>query len=390
MGSRSQYPGVERNGTTLRIAFAIDGQRCREPLNLPDTPANRASAARLRAEIVARIRLGTFDYAAYFPHSRRAAAVQRTFSDVAQEWLNLQAELATSTQRDYESSLNHHWIPGLGAHAIGTITPGQVKRAVIAAGFKSAKRRNNCISPLRMVFDYAVGERYIASSPAAGLEFAPTPDPDPDPFTLEEARAILAWMRHHTEPQVHNYFRFAFFSGLRTSEIIQLQWEKVDLRSGIVRVDEAKVRRERKRTKTYKHRDVELNVESRAALEDQRAHTQLAGGHVFTNPHTGGPYVDDLSPRRAFGRCLKKLGIRYRPPYNTRHTYATISLMAGANPMWVARQLGHANMAMTLRVYSRWIDGADHGRELGRVDAALGRLGQTVGQNRGKQGNHGD
>ncbi|SNS59923.1 hypothetical protein SAMN06265795_10481 [Noviherbaspirillum humi] len=27
-----------------------------------------------------------------------------------------------------------------------------------------------------------------------------------------------------------------------------------------------------------------------------------------------------------------RLGIRYRRPYNTRHTYATVGLMSGANP----------------------------------------------------------
>jgi integrase len=43
--------------------------------------------------------------------------------------------------------------------------------------------------------------------------------------------------------------------------------------------------------------------------------------------------------------------------------------MAGANPMWVARQLGHVNMNMVLTVYSKWIDGADKSKERGKIDA---------------------
>jgi len=35
-------------------------------------------------------------------------------------------------------------------------------------------------------------------------------------------------------------------------------------------------------------------------------------------------------------------GIRYRPAYNTRHTYATVCLMNGLNPVYVASQLGHS------------------------------------------------
>ncbi|OYY48915.1 MAG: hypothetical protein B7Y48_08230 [Methylophilales bacterium 28-44-11] len=45
--------------------------------------------------------------------------------------------------------------------------------------------------------------------------------------------------------------------------------------------------------------------------------------------------------------------------------------MAGANPMWVARQMGHATMQMLLTVYSRWIDGADKSQEKNKIEARL-------------------
>ncbi|EQD69220.1 integrase family protein, partial [mine drainage metagenome] len=45
--------------------------------------------------------------------------------------------------------------------------------------------------------------------------------------------------------------------------------------------------------------------------------------------------------------------------------------MAGANPMWVAKQLGHATMAMLLTTYSRWIDGADKSAERAKIDTAF-------------------
>jgi integrase len=55
-----------------------------------------------------------------------------------------------------------------------------------------------------------------------------------------------------------------------------------------------------------------------------------------------------------------------------RHTFATICLMSGANPSWVARQLGHASSKMLFEVYSRWIEGADKGLERGKVEAWIG------------------
>jgi hypothetical protein len=41
--------------------------------------------------------------------------------------------------------------------------------------------------------------------------------------------------------------------------------------------------------------------------------------------------------------------------YQTRHTYASMMLMAGENPLWVARQMGHADASITLKRYARWI-----------------------------------
>ena len=43
--------------------------------------------------------------------------------------------------------------------------------------------------------------------------------------------------------------------------------------------------------------------------------------------------------------------------------------MSGANPAWVARQMGHASTKMLYEVYSKWIDGADKGLERAKVEA---------------------
>jgi integrase len=64
------------------------------------------------------------------------------------------------------------------------------------------------------------------------------------------------------------------------------------------------------------------------------------------------------------------LGIRYRRPYNMRHTYATLMLMAGANHSWCAKQLGHS-VDQFQRTYTKWIDGEQNDRELDLIESAL-------------------
>lgn len=69
---------------------------------------------------------------------------------------------------------------------------------------------------------------------------------------------------------------------------------------------------------------------------------------------------------------LRRCKMRYRVPYQTRHTYTTLALhLAGTLPGYVARQLGHANTGMLFRVYSKWIDGSDNQRERAKLDAAF-------------------
>ena len=53
--------------------------------------------------------------------------------------------------------------------------------------------------------------------------------------------------------------------------------------------------------------------------------------------------------------AVKKAGVRYRRPYQTRHTYASMMLSAGEHPMWVAGQMGHSDWTMIARVYGRWM-----------------------------------
>src|SRR5688572_30937218 len=61
-----------QNSTTLRIAFWYKGVECRETLSLPANKTNIQYAQRLRGEIINAIERGTFDYAQFFPQSKRA------------------------------------------------------------------------------------------------------------------------------------------------------------------------------------------------------------------------------------------------------------------------------------------------------------------------------
>ena len=58
------------------------------------------------------------------------------------------------------------------------------------------------------------------------------------------------------------------------------------------------------------------------------------------------------STNRVSGEPGAVHGVRPLKLHTTRHTWATLALEAGKSVRWVADQLGHADPALTLRVYA--------------------------------------
>jgi integrase len=165
------------------------------------------------------------------------------------------------------------------------------------------------------------------------------------------------------EGQARNLVQFAFWTGMRTSELVALDWTAVDFVRGTVRVSKAQtqVSSEAEVPKTVAGpRDVKLLQPVLQALEAQKQHTWLNGQEVFQNPRTCQRWAGDQPIRKTMWMpALKRGGVRYRFPYQTRHTYASMMLSAGEHPMWVAAQMGHADWTMIARVYGRWMPEAD-------------------------------
>jgi integrase len=82
----------------------------------------------------------------------------------------------------------------------------------------------------------------------------------------------------------------------------------------------------------------------------------------------GGPVILRNFRRRDWERAVDRAGFDKRPPYQMRHTYATLALSAGADIYWVSRQLGHRDISTTLRHYARFLPDVDS-RNVGLLNA---------------------
>lgn len=368
--------GVELREKSIRISFTWRGMRCRETLDRAPTEPNRKYAERLVAEIRRKIAIGSFDYAAYFPdspHAQQKASNARTFGQLCATYLQTKGRLAKATLSQYENALKF-WQLAFGAESsIDELTHGTIAAFVGSHPWASAKLCNNYLIPLRGVFALAGREIKGLENPLEGIENAKHQKADPDPLSIHEMERILADMAKHYDSQVASYFEFAFLTGMRPEELIALRWSDIDWNHGTVKVERARTfRGEVKDLKTYVVRNVDLVERAIAVLKRQKPHTYLKSPEIFQNPVTQKPWHDERSQRDHYWQpTLRRLGIRMRRAYQTRHTYATTALMAGVNPSYVSRQMGHRSAKMLFSVYSKWIDAADRGREKAKMEGVL-------------------
>lgn len=361
---------IRKHGTgeTINISFTFRGVRCREPLsNLPVTPPNIRYAGNLLAEIKNKIERETFSYAEYFPKSSKLALFGvSTRSSRVVDYLDQYLELCKTRNLSPSTIGGYRKCRSALAsiHNVGVtdLTPAIIK-TWLSGTTAGAKTVRNQLSFLRTAIDEAVTDGLLPINPVSLVSVARYKEHVPsaeassrevDPFTPEEVKAILTACANQ---QWLNLFQFAFATGMRSSELCALQWQDVDLVNNKVYVNQAKVVGVTKGTKTRAgKRVIDLSLEALASLLDQKRFTFLHSGYVFHDPKTGTGWAGaDAIRKKAWVPTLKKAGVRYRHPYQTRHTFATRWISHGCNLFWLCTQMGHKGPEMLFRHYGTYL-----------------------------------
>lgn len=351
--------GVRPRNNSIVLDFMYMEQRCRETLRVKPTKTSIREASRKREAILYEIAMGTFDYARHFPNSKNAIKYAKnkgsliTVEQALKDWIKrAEKRCQRSTIRDYNSAIYHHLIPAFGPLTLDELRKAHIDEWLETVCHLSNKRINNVLCPLKQTFKDAYYDELIDTNPLDRLRNLKVTTPEPEPFTRSEIDKILSQL----QGQSKNLIQFAFFSGLRTSELIALRWKDIDLDNDKVHVRVAIVRGIEKTTKTVSgQRGVELQPEAKEALLSQLEFTSDQE-HVFHDPKNNARWAGDhIIRKRVWIPALKAAEIKYRNPYQTRHTFASMLLSSGSNPLWVAQQMGHKDWGMIRMVYGRWI-----------------------------------
>ncbi|HEX8532900.1 MAG TPA: site-specific integrase [Allosphingosinicella sp.] len=152
-------------------------------------------------------------------------------------------------------------------------------------------------------------------------------------LTTEQAQAVLARLLEHQREVV----LFALSTGLRQRNILDLEWDRVDLARRLVTI-------EGHDTKNGDALGVPLNDIAVAVLERQQGKHRR---NVFT--YRGKPLR--TANTRAWRAALKACGIRDFRWHDLRHTWATW-LRQNDVPTWVLQELGGWKSSEMVRRYA--------------------------------------
>ena len=206
---------------------------------------------------------------------------------------------------------------------------GWLAGLAVAPGTRNTFRRD-----LRTLFSFCVKRGYAASNPAKETEAVKLPDAPPGILTTTEAAKLL----DASDDEIRAYMAISLFAGIRSAELEKLDWQNVDLESGLIEVTAANAKTKRRRlVKIEPNLDAWLAplaqpagaVAPSSALRDRLDAVRRAAG--FGTPGTETPEE-------------KKAKVKLKPwPQNAgRHSYGSYWLAQNQDAAALALQMGNS------------------------------------------------
>jgi integrase len=300
-----------------------------------------------------------------------------SFREFGALWLSSHRQIKASTRVAYESQLRLQIGRFIGERPIAALTVDDMADLVAemeAHGYQPATIQN-AYATAKAVLDYAVRRGLLTANPARLLPGRERPRVVPHRarvLTATEIRVLLGAAR---EPY-RTVFALAIFAGLRSGEISGLQFGDIDLMNGRLHVRRQAQNGQLVPPKTENAVRIVALIEPLPAILDRyKGRCSQIESDALLFLDKGKPL---LSPRLCYNlrRTAERAGIEHHadePPirfHDLRHTAASIMIAARADVAFVARQLGHATPATTLRTYSHLFD------EAANIDRVRDYLGQ--------------
>jgi integrase len=320
--------------------------------------------------------------AATFDSRPTTRAAGRTVADVLNAWAEVSdATWAPSSRRDQRSRIRSVLADPISDMAVARLGVADVERW--HARMRKSKVGETAIRSRHAVFRAALAQavrwEWIPANPAAATRLGQPKQAPRDAMTIEEVRAVIRVAREF-DPAAGLALRLAAAAGLRRAELAALRWDDLDGDRLTIDKSVEVVRTEQRGkpdvqvalTKTANRRHVRLDAETLAEIAELRKIREVVSPYMFSL-HEGAPNPDRIGWWWTRSRKAAGIDMQWRL-HDLRHWTATAAISTGHDIRTVAGRLGHANPAMTMRVYAHVVEGSDQAvaDSLGRALDGLG------------------
>ena len=261
------------------------------------------------------------------------------FEDFAKTFIELHSKL---NKRPRVAKRDEQLVKRLTEHFSGKylyeITPRQIEEYKKIR--KEAKRKggkeiaaatvNRELACLKCIFNKAITWGKAEKNPVREVKLFKENNRRTRYLEKEEIKKLLENSADHLRP----ILIVALFTGMRKSEILNLQWKNINIKHGVIYLLD---------TKNGERRKVLINDTVEKALIAVSKNPNSP--YVFCHEN-GKPY---LNVRKSFDVALEKCGIINFRFHDLRHTFASQLVMMGIDIKTVQELMGHKSIEMTLR-----------------------------------------
>lgn len=335
----------------------------------------RSFTAKTKSEVAEKMAAAKVDYM----RGAFVSAEDINFKEFAEMWLKTVKEpmLAENTFINLTGIFNNYIIPVLGNKCLQDIGRDDIKRLAEFLSMQnlSITHAKTCLSRLGSILNYAIKEQLLSHNIAKITDVTHIlskckPARKISAYDLEAAKKIL---KYTSERKKYAIYYLLLQTGMRVGEASALTWDDIDLKRKTININKILVYIQKRglsieaRTKTESGlRTISITDSLCNFLIELKKKSN--SNKVFANRNNN--YDNHMNLRAKWVRACAEMNIEYKNMHALRHTWATLTISAGANIKVVSKMLGHKDVIITMNTYQTVLK--EHQEEVtGKMQALL-------------------
>lgn len=285
---------------------------------------------------------------------------QVLFSTIVDHWLlTVLPMYKASTQKNHRHIVEKHLRPRFGREPMSAVTRQMIQAYVaqLAATGYAPKTVDHIHDVVSAILRTAVEWGHLRENPALGVRL-------PKLVTVRKKWALTAeqaaQLLDRLPPLPRTLVALALFSGVRRGELFALRWQDVDEAGRVLKIDQAVYEGAFGTPKTEAgRRPIPLTEASLHVIAAWKPYARSMDPErlVFAT-RSGKPIEPNNVLRRWVYPACAALGLPNASWLTFRRTFSTWAHERGIPAKVAAQVLGHANVDVTLNVYTQVTDGA--------------------------------